>query len=246
MPPYFVDLPAGPWLPPALDRAADAAAARLEAAFTAVSAGGSMLSSSWGAMAPYSPALENQVRAPAAAPLTPRPRPARSTTLTRSPPPSASPPPPPLSPQAMWFLSPRTQLLETPLILALVLPLAALLARGRWPVAVAPLPSAGELKARGAGPALQALFARSRRAGSAWAALLAAADAALTAGAWLFAALTVYYKLQVNEANAAGEPDGRTRAAYLLQASRPPAAAAPPGARPRRSTTYRRPRRPLF
>jgi hypothetical protein len=119
----------------------------------------------------------------------------------------------------MWFLTPRTQLLETPLILAVVLPLAVLLARGRWPVAVTPLPSARELEARGAGPALKALYAQSRRAGSAWAALLAAADALLTASAWLFAALTVYYKLQVNERNAAGALDGRTRAAYLLQAS---------------------------
>ena len=56
-----LDLPGGPWLPAPLERAVDSAAARLHAAFTAVSSG-NMLSSSAGAMADYDPKLENQVR----------------------------------------------------------------------------------------------------------------------------------------------------------------------------------------
>ena len=117
---------------------------------------------------------------------------------------------PALENQSSWFLRPRSQLLEAPLILAVVLPLALLFARGAWPVAVATLPSAEALAARGASPALRAVFARSRRAGSAWALLLAALDAAGRAAALAFMLLTLHYKTQVR-GGAARARGGRAR-----------------------------------
>lgn len=115
--------------------------------------------------------------------------------------------------QAMWFLSPKQQIVETTILFFILAPLLHYLTKASspWRVVVPALPT----KSTGS-YSVDAIFEKSRKKGL-FGALLFLLDHGMRILSWIFLIATIHYKIQVNERTEDGNPDGRTRIAYLLQ-----------------------------
>ena len=115
--------------------------------------------------------------------------------------------------QAMWFLSPKQQIVETTILFFFLSPLFYFLTKASspWRVVVPALPT----KPSGS-YSVDAIFEKSRKKGL-FGGLLFLLDHSMRILSWIFLIATIHYKIQVNERSEDGSPDGRTRIAYLLQ-----------------------------
>jgi hypothetical protein len=115
--------------------------------------------------------------------------------------------------QAMWYLSPKQQLVETILLFLTLTPMLYFLTKASspWKVAVPSFPA----KSTGS-YGIDAIFEKSKKKGI-YGGLLFLLDHSMRILSWIFLLATIHYKIQVNERTEDGTPDGRTRIAYLLQ-----------------------------